>query len=63
MDDICKSCGKRIYRTQEMMTCREGHRHHPVCLTGKAGYMLTEDERAKHERPHDPESDKWDGGE
>ena len=32
MDDICKSCGKRIGRTQEMMTCRDGHRHHPVCL-------------------------------
>jgi len=63
MDDICKSCGKRIYRTQEMMTCRDGYRHHPVCLTGKAGYALTETEREKYEGPYDPESDKWDGGE
>jgi hypothetical protein len=63
MDDICKSCGKRIYRTQEMMTCRDGYRHHPVCLTGKAGYALTEDECAQYGRPRGPESDKWDGGE
>ena len=55
-DGLCGTCGEPILAWQEMCTDKSGVRHHPKCLTGKSGFMLTKAEREQWLRtPHHEE--------